>query len=302
MKNRVVKSYEKGKLFRDVQVWPLSTELNYDGWLSNFSNDSDRIIAEHILDFFTYYSKKMVDQMLATSVGGAGRILKDHFAGWNHRYFKQRCIYSYIPGETPNESDSGHIFIRKVREIGDIPQTQLIGFEELFEYLERNSSNPTPVIFVDDIVGSGSQCVTAWCSTNVKSTLNTLKDLAQKYQHKFVYAPLIINKVGFDLIKNHCPELYLSPAHVIGKEYNLFNENCICWNNDKSLYDRGVEMIMRKSGELGIIDDDSVVSVRGFRGQGLAIAFEHGIPDAAPAFFYWESDKWVPLMNKSYGR
>ena len=44
--------YERGKLFRDVQVWPLSTELDYDGWLRNFTVDSDRAIAAQILDFF----------------------------------------------------------------------------------------------------------------------------------------------------------------------------------------------------------------------------------------------------------
>ncbi len=105
MENRPVKSYERGKQFRDFQVWPLSTELDYDGWLRNFSNDSDRVLAEHILDFFTYYSKKMVNQMLATSVGGAGRILKDYYANWTHSHFKQKCIYSFIPGEVPNDSD-----------------------------------------------------------------------------------------------------------------------------------------------------------------------------------------------------
>lgn len=187
----------------------MSTELDYDGWLGNFSDDSDRAIAEHILDFFTYYSKKMVNQMLATSVGGAGRILKDHYADWTHSHFRQRCIYSFIPGEIPNDSDSGHIFIRKIREIANIPQAQLVGFDELFDYLEHNSSNPIPVILV--------------------------------------YAPLIINKVGFDLIKRECPELFLSPAHIIGEEYNLFNENCICWNNDKILYTNGTEMIVDHS-------------------------------------------------------
>ena len=302
MENSTVKSYEKGKLFRDVQVWPLSTELDYDGWLGNFSDDSDRVIAEQILDFFTYYSKKMVNQMLATSVGGAGKILKDHYTDWEHRHFKQRCIYSYIPGETPNTSDSGHVFTRKIREIANIPQTKLVDFHELFDYLEQNSSNPIPVILVDDIVGSGLQCKTAWCDQIGGKNSNTLKEIAQKYNHKFVYSPLIINKVGFDLIKRDCPELFLSPAHIIGEEYSIFNDKCICWNNDGDLYTKGTEMILRKSAELGIKDNNSEVSAKGFRGQGLAIAFEHGIPDAVPAFFYWESDNWVPLIKKSYER
>lgn len=302
MENIAVKSYEKGKFFRDVQVWPLSTELDYDGWLGNFSDDSDRVIAEHILDFFTYYSKKMVNQMLATSVGSAGLIMKEYYADWTHSHFKQKCIYSFIPGEIPNDSDSGHIFIRKIREIANIPQSQLVGFDDLFDYLEQNPSNPIPVILVDDIVGSGLQCKTAWCDQIGGTKSNTLKEIAQKYNHKFVYAPLIINKVGFDLIKRDCPELFLSPAHIIGEEYNLFSDKCICWNNDIALYTKGTEMILRKSAELGIRDNNLEVSAKGFRGQGLAFAFEHGIPDAVPAFFYWDSENWVPLIKKSYDR
>lgn len=61
-------------------------------------------------------------------------------------------------------------------------------------------------------------------------------------------------------------------------------------------------MILRKSAALGIKNDNKVVSAKGFGGQGLAVAFEHGIPDAVPAFFYWESDNWVPLIKKSYER
>lgn len=41
---------------------------------------------------------------------------------------------------------------------------------------------------------------------------------------------------------------------------------------------------------------------KGFNKQGLAIAFEHGTPDAIPALFYWETEDWTPLINKVYIR
>lgn len=302
MENSTPKNYDRGKYFRKFHVWPLRDHLNYEGWLSNFSLDTDRKIAEQILDFFTYYSNDMVDKMLAASVGRAGKILQEHYSDWTHNDFKQRCIYSFIPGETPNPSDSGHTFLRKIREIANIPQTQLIEFSDLFAYLESNTSNSMPVILVDDIVGSGSQCDSAWCTQIGGTNLNTLQDISKKYSHKFVYAPLIINETGHNRIHDRCPELFLSPAHVIGEEYCLFNSKCICWHNDEIAFNQGVEMIARKSNELGIRDDNSEVSVRGFGGQGLTIAFVHGAPDAIPAFFYWESDNWVPLIKKSYVR
>lgn len=302
MENSTAKNYDRGKYFRKFQVWPLSNHLNYEGWLDNFSLDADRKIAEQILDFFTYYSKDMVDKMLSTSVGRAGNVFQEHYTDWTHTDFRQKCIYSFIPGESPNDSDSGHIFIRKIRDIARIPETQLISFQDLFGYLEQKSKTSIPVILVDDIVGSGAQCETAWCELIGGSNSNTLQNISQTYNHKFVYAPLIINETGRNRIQSRCPELFLSPAHVIGEEYCLFNRKCICWHDDETAFNQGVEMIVRKSTELGIKDNNSVVSVRGFRGQGLTIAFEHGAPDAIPAFFYWESDNWVPLIKKTYER
>jgi len=69
-----------------------------------------------------------------------------------------------------------------------------------------------------------------------------------------------------------------------------------------TLYSRGVELILRKSRELGIPSTNGidVRDEKGFGMQGLAIAFEHGMPDAVPAFFYWQAANWAPLMRKNY--
>lgn len=40
----------------------------------------------------------------------------------------------------------------------------------------------------------------------------------------------------------------------------------------------------------------------GFGAQGLSLAFSHGIPDACPAFFYWETATWKPLKRRCYHR
>ena len=109
-KNNLVESVDRYKYFREVQVWPIADDFNFQGWLGNFK-DNDYKIACHILDFFNYYPKKMVDQMLIASVGRAGYELSKYFSDWKHDDFKSRCFYSFIPGETPNPSDSGNLFI-----------------------------------------------------------------------------------------------------------------------------------------------------------------------------------------------
>lgn len=301
-KNEILaKTLERSKYLRDIHTLPIANEFDYNGWLNNFETERDIEIACHILDFFTYFPKNMVDKMLKTSVGKAGFELSNHFKNWNHSDFFDRCYYSFIPGETPGPSDSGNLFIRKLRDELGIPEDRLISFSEIHNTIE-DSFVPLPIIFVDDFVGSGQQCKTAWCINRGGPKNRTLQEIAEKDGHKFVYAPLIVNYLGYNYINKHCKGLVLTPAHIIGEEYNLFNQNCICWKNDINLFNDGVELILRKSKELNIPHTYglNVNDERGYKGQGLALAFEHGAPDAIPAFFYWKHENWTPLIKKAY--
>jgi hypothetical protein len=297
-------SIERADFVRRIQTWPLNDVLNYKGWLNNFSTPEEKAIAGVILKFFTFYPDAMINQMLKAAIGYCGEYLAVRFSDWQHDDFKKRCIYSFIPGETINPTDSGHMYVRKLRESLGIPQSQIVYYPSLYTYLE-NSNIATPVIFVDDFVGSGAQCVKAWNENKGGREQYTLSEIASKTDHVFIYSPLIANHVGHDRIKQKCKGLQLVTCHVLNNEYNLFDPSCICWNNDNELYRKGVSLILNKSREQNIpftrgIED---VDVRGFCEQGLALSFANGgVPDAIPAFFYWYSDTWAPLIKKDYKR
>jgi hypothetical protein len=297
--NEFKQTKERAKFFQTVQAWPLSAELNYSGWLKNFTTPADKKVAAHILDFFTYLPQSLVKQMLRTSVGKAGHKIKKHFSDWKHSDFKTRCYYSAIPGENPNLSDSGNYFTRILCDL-EIPEDRIINYDDIPATL-ANNLEPSPLIFVDDFVGSGNQIVKAW-NENVFPNGKYLKQIAIEGKHLFIYAPLIVNEIGYKRIKSDCPGLFLSTNHVLGEEYNLFNPKCYCWKNDPTLFSEGVELILRKSGELGIPSTHgiSMQDEKGFVAQGLALKFSHGAPDAVPAFFYWKHDNWIPLFAKSY--
>jgi hypothetical protein len=294
---------ERAKFFQSVQVWPLTEDMNYSGWLNNFKTDNDKMLACLILDFFTYYSAKIVNNMFVASIGRAGSKLLKLFPDWKHSDFYDRCIYSYIPGEVPNISDSGFNFARKLKDVGEIPEEQLVEFRDIPETLER-FKKPVPVILVDDFIGSGEQCSKAWNKNKFKYNNKTLKEISEKDKHVFVYAPLIVNHIGFKRIQKDCPSLILTPTHILGPEYNLFDPTCFCWKNQPDLYAAGIELILRKSGEIGIPSTAGrdPQDEKGFWEQGLALRFEHGAPDAIPSFFYWCHENWTPLFKKSYTR
>jgi len=216
---------ERARFFQTVQAWPLTEQLDYVGWLGNFTDPSDKEIASHILDFFTYYSSNIVNQMLRASVGKAGYRLLEMYPDWIHEDFIKKCIYSYVPGENPNSTDSGNLFTRKLRDALGIPESIIVDYHEIPNKL--TSIKPKAVILVDDFVGSGSQIDKAWNINRLSNGL-TLSEMSEG-GYTFVYAPLIVNSGGYDRIVSECVGLILSATHVLGSEYCLFNKDCFCW-------------------------------------------------------------------------
>ena len=289
------------KYYRDTQLWPLADDLNYEKWLDNFADGEEKDIAQRILDFFIYIPDKLINQMLATVIGKCGYYFKGERGAWTDNDFKTNCWYSFIPGEEQKPTDSGHLFTRKLRDIIHIPEERIISYLDLQGQL--NISNNQNVILVDDFVGSGHQTWAAWVYPN-KATGKSFYKISTDNNHKIVYAPLIVNYKGYDKIQRECPNLELKYIHKLTKQYSIFEQDCPCWNGDVDLYKRAVKLIENKSKVLGIpfTNGEHIIDVKGYGEQGLAIAFEHCLPDACPPIFYWETDEWKPLMKKVYPR
>lgn len=282
---------DRCSLFQQMQIWPLSSELDYNGWLRNFSKE-ELPIAKRILNAFIYFPQPMINQMLISAVGYAGKVIKSIYSDWCHDDFKNRCWYSYVPGEHPNSSDSGFNFQRILKKSLSIPESRLLFFDDLVNKMRKEKD--LIIILVDDFVGSGEQCINMW---------NQIEGTIHANGHLVIYAPLVVNCKGEEEIRKICSDIYLTPAHFIGLEYNLFDKTCRCWDDEDS-YQKGISLITEKSRLIGIpMDDETNTSYyKGFFSQGLSLAFCHGAPDAILPIFYWQDNNWNPLINKTYHR
>ena len=110
--------------------------------------------------------------------------------------------------------------------------------------------------------------------------------------------------IGFERIIRNCSGLGLEYIYLLTEEYNLLNVNCPCWQGDKVKYNRFIDLLREVANKENIPQTGGyhVNDMFGFGRQGLAIAFSHGIPDACPAFFYWDSPTWKPLIKRPYHR
>lgn len=305
MKDEIKEITERMKTFREMLLLPKPKDLDFENWLDNFQEQDEKELAARILNHFIYFSDDLIDQMLRTAVGRCGYYFMQNVPGWNHNSFKSECWYSFIQGENPEDAtDSGYIFTRKLREVLNIPDKRIIKFDALFKKLEENTSTPQNVILVDDFVGSGAQTYEAWNKHKLGLKDMTLSELQSRFNHRIIYAPLVVNDMGLSTIKDYCSNLHLEYIYHLGPEYNLFNINGIFWAGNRGSYAKFLNMMYRiaKEQNIPVTEGDSVNDMKGFGKQGLALAFHHGIPDACPAFFYWNTENWKPLKNRPYHR
>ena len=286
--------------FMRTQLWPRETAIDPQGWLSNF-HVSELSHAAHLLNAFMYFASPLVKEMFASSfqslsrsIAGSGDSLVTLQGSW--RTLIARSLITYVTGEVESPTDSGHIFARLVRDYLGIPETQIRAPKEVLQSLLDNG--PRPVIFVDDFVGSGLQFATTW---NRQYSLNcgimqSFKNLAAIQTAQFFYASVMATNDGFSLIRKACPEVVLSTAHELHPRYSLLHPECFLWPD--SLRPTAVDFLRTASLRAGIPDSDGnhVDDWQGFHKLGLAIAFEHGTPDATVAILRWKSNGWHPLI------
>ena len=283
----------KLKFYQEIQILPKAAGFNYEGWLDNFDKE-ERPLAERILDFFVYIPEDITNQLFKTVVGKAGYFFRSIDNDWDDQSFHDNCWYSYFPGESDNVTDSGITFAKKVKEVTEIDEDRILTFNQLFSVVFY-AKTPQNVVLTDDFVGTGAQCDHAWNRKPFSEVDKSLKDLVIEGGHRVIYVPLIVNYLGKMRIEGTCPGLHLEYAYELGPEWNLFSEKCLCWEGKEDLFKTGTELIRKKSLSIGITEEKGQVSIKGFGGQGLALAFSHCIPDACPALFFVKKNGWVPL-------
>lgn len=300
---QVEKVTKRLDFFRDVQLYPMANSLDFESWLANFESPEDKELAAQVLKHFVYIPEAIEIQMLKTVVGKCGYYFKSVDPQWKHDSFKDNCWYSFIQGEQKDDmTDSGFLYPSKLRNELGIPPERIVSYEKLFNLLEANTESPLNVILVDDFVGTGAQTDNAW--NMHKFGGSTLSELVRLYQHHIIYATLVVNKMGYNRITKNCTGLHLEYANLLDSKYSILNCEGLCWEGDRDKYNKFCDLLYKVAVKENIPRESGnhVNDMLGFGRQGLALAFNHGIPDACPAFFYWETETWKPLKKRPYHR
>ena len=122
---------DKTDYFGEVHLWPELQRLDPRGWLNNF-HSNERFFANHLLNVFLFFNEPMEDallrsavQSLSVDISRGTTSLADAKSQW--RAFLNDLVVTYVQGETPRPTDSGHLFARKARQVLGIQDPQILG-------------------------------------------------------------------------------------------------------------------------------------------------------------------------------
>lgn len=295
---------EKCADFAKFQIWPLRTRLDARAWLGNFRDD-DLPLARHLLNAFMYFNDDLTRQLFVAALQGIGvlrpwraRRKGNMFDDWP--LFLQSISLTYVTGEIPNPADSGHLFARKARDHADISEAQILKPEEVLKRIATKSDR-SPIVFVDDFVGSGDQFSETWERRyDIGGRTYSFREAASDAENagtplEFYYTPAVCTMYGLDNIKRRCAGVEISAGNILDQRYNAFHPESLIW--PAGLVADGQALVRRISLGLGLPDDESEWGLLGYHGLGLAIGFAHKTPDATIPLFRYRADNWRPLVK-----
>ena len=278
----------------NVQLWPIYAKLNPERWLANFTDD-ELPYAVQMLHSFIYFSELLVDQLLASAFAGLMRSVigpEQDFANAQRLWeeWRDQVIITWVTGERPSQADSGHVFVRKARQVLGIDESRLLSPTDALKRVIDGT--PPPLVFVDDFVGSGRQCIETWNRPFLGDSVTFRQVASDGYSH-FFYSPLVCTDYGYRRLKQHCKGLTVSAAHVFPQNYSLLARDSVLW--PEAMRESAFEVIRCMSERAGIPEE----RWQGFHELALGLAFYDSVPDATLPVFYWQENGWNPLMRRT---
>jgi hypothetical protein len=280
---------QKAEYFIDLHLWPERQILNPYGWLDNFTS-AERPLAVHVLNVFLFFNERLGDALLRSAVqsmsvelAARATSLAEAKATW--RSFLSTLTVSYVHGERPQATDSGHLFARKARQVLDIPDTQILEPAEAIGALLEKSDGT--LLLLDDFVGSGRQMEASWSRvyTSADGKKGSMRMLNEN-GIRVIYTPLVSTAYGLGELRKSCPGLEVRPAHELDDRYSLTHADSILW--PETLKSQGRDFLYTASTRAGIVDG-AKYGWEGFHNLALALGFWHSVPDATLPLFYWEA-------------
>jgi len=277
----------------NVQIWAGMPSNRFEEWLGIFQSDEERYLAACVLDSLIYRSTNQVQglmtQLLQRSLPEDSELLAHggfamDWQGLLHQHKDPKLRIVPVLRDDDPPSKSGPLITRLYKQLLQIDDNWMTW---PWRMSERNLSGIRFFLMVDDFLGSGEQFIKF-----VKRS--KMENLIEK--RKIIYYPLIAHKTGIANIKRQYPHIFIIPAEVIDKSYDLFSSKSRLFlhgTNSLKAAKHFYEAFFKKRG--------AKISNQYLYGKGrlgLTLAFEFSIPNASLPLLWSNKGTLKPLFER----
>ena len=287
--------------YSEISLWPSQpSDIDPKGWLDNFRPVRDREIARELLGSFIFINAKQTESLfisafhaISSEIIPMSERADAQTKAWQD--FRKSAAFSFPTAGTFDPAASGSIFLRMARQKLRIDESQLFTPDTLVSHVE--GSQMTNIVIVDDFAGSGEQFISTILrdyenSLGAKRSLKSLLDSGRI--NKLYYIPLVCTTTAKITIQNDLKLVKLRPAHILPPSYQIrpkWGETSLVPPNMVGEID---DFLARYAAHAGY----PVEQRFGYNDLGLALAFEHSIPDNTLPIFWSENENWKPLRRR----
>jgi len=286
---------------KKARLWLPEPRMRPNAWLKNF-DVSDQPLAAVLLDNFTFYGDELTNRLLVGSYSSLADGMPKGPAAPDRATLigaLPSAVFTRVEGEDPRPTDSGNLFCRKARQVLRISDDRFLEPTDALGAAMRG----TPVIFLDDFVGSGDQFIKTWKRAYRPNAAPTcFRDAMQAAPFTAIYVTLVATEYGLTQIRAAAPRVAVTVAHVLDETSTVRGLTTHPSFAISDLQDAVAKFLDKYVPRLQPPPDisQSATYIRyGYKSRGLMFSFEHSVPDATLPIFWSPGDRdWNPLVER----
>lgn len=282
-------------------AWPTTNRLNPRRWLRNFEPDE----IDHALDILEALIVVPDAQLVAHLRESFSSLSVLHSLGavdyqtavkeWD--IFVDKLLVTPVTKEIPHPTQSGYTYARLVRQHLSIRKNQIVELAEAVTQLSlRPAGLQRHLLLVDDLVGSGEQCIKL-CKREIDIPglgMRSLDQLANESNPPHIYyRPIFATDYGIGRIRDKCPWIDVQPTYLLTSKFSALNPDSQVWQDGRQK--TAQDFIQKTSARAGL----TPLTADGFHKLGLVLSFEYGPPDACLGIIMQRNTDWNPLIERT---
>lgn len=285
--------FDRAKKLVRAGIWGDIKEQRLEAWRGCLGNYDAELLGAYLLDNLCFRSKEQVNALLdalfldlpGQPVDSANSRLIEQLRKNPGASTRPRICLVPVIGSSSPPTKSGPFVLRIVQRRYDIHPGWLAWPHKI-----PASDSLENLIFVDDFCGTGAQFTDFCCDIQLNALHDTYPAL------RVTYLVAAAHENGIQKVQEEFPFVNLVCAERLGKCNSVLSHECFSRYQITGFQQLVMAQYNNVVRDAGLLSSGKLVN--GFGDLGLAFAFAHATPNNTLPIFWYDTDRWTPLLDR----